>query len=528
VTNAAGSDSETKTGYITVTGWEPKNYGYWYRNETKTFAPNSSDAVTVCAGYDLCGPGQSCWVYVNGYGGYSGGTDWLPVQTEWLDWYLAPFPTLHVFAYCYSGGTYVNAGYFGYWDINLTEYYADPPSCSFTAEPGSGAAPLEVTFTDTSTNATSWSWDFGDGNTSADQNPQHTYAFAGNFTASLTVSNYWGSDSAEKYILVGSSPPVADFTATPTNGARPLTVQFTDTSTGSPTSWEWDFDNDGTVDSNAQNPEHVYSDAGVYSVNLTVTNSAGSDSMIRQSYITVTTGTTTYTVFVEGINEYHGTQDPLTSAIDIANTFHDNIVGSINNGAVWEDYYEFYDDNTGSKHWTVSESSLIKADYADFALFAGHGEHDRIYFGTQNNVLEPTLSDMSFGESKLKWLTFSACKVLNESTWTDWKPVFNGLHILNGYDTLGWLNGTQGGIYAAYLKGGTYGGDLYPLRNIRDGWMYTLKDTIYINDAYYNGAWMWAEPCGGDYLPGYGEFCTFPTKDSNGNYTVLYDKFDCV
>jgi uncharacterized delta-60 repeat protein len=82
-------------------------------------------------------------------------------------------------------------------------------------------------------------------------------------------------------------PPVADFTATPTSGAVPLTVQFTDTSTGVITSWAWDFDNDGMTDSTEQNPDYTYTNPGAYTVKLTVTGPAGSDQEVKANYITV-------------------------------------------------------------------------------------------------------------------------------------------------------------------------------------------------------------------------------------------------
>ena len=82
--------------------------------------------------------------------------------------------------------------------------------------------------------------------------------------------------------------PEAAFTADKTSGDAPLNVQFTDQSTNEPTSWAWDFDNDGTVDSTEQNPIHEYSAAGTYTVKLTATNSAGSDDEVKTDYITVT------------------------------------------------------------------------------------------------------------------------------------------------------------------------------------------------------------------------------------------------
>ena len=87
--------------------------------------------------------------------------------------------------------------------------------------------------------------------------------------------------------LSGSPPsaPVAQFSGTPTSGSAPLTVAFNDSSTGSPTSWSWSFGDGGT--STAQNPSHTYSAAGTYTVSLTVANSAGSNTLTRTGYISV-------------------------------------------------------------------------------------------------------------------------------------------------------------------------------------------------------------------------------------------------
>ncbi|WP_308012439.1 PKD domain-containing protein [Arthrobacter sp. M4] len=92
------------------------------------------------------------------------------------------------------------------------------------------------------------------------------------------TKRYWYSDRS-----LGTPPPppppaapIASFTASPTTGTAPLTVNFTDTSTGAPTSWSWTFGDGGT--SAAQNPSHVYNNAGSYPVALAVTNSSGSSS----------------------------------------------------------------------------------------------------------------------------------------------------------------------------------------------------------------------------------------------------------
>jgi trimeric autotransporter adhesin len=85
----------------------------------------------------------------------------------------------------------------------------------------------------------------------------------------------------------GPSAPVAAFSGSPRTGTVPLTVQFTDESTGSPDSWAWDFQNDGTVDSTEQNPGFTYLNPGTYSVKLTVSNGVGPDSLTKTGYITV-------------------------------------------------------------------------------------------------------------------------------------------------------------------------------------------------------------------------------------------------
>ncbi len=84
--------------------------------------------------------------------------------------------------------------------------------------------------------------------------------------------------------------PVADFTANKTSGPAPLAVQFTDSTTNTPTSWAWDFDNDGLTNSTAQSPLYTYLQAGTYTVKLTATNVAGSSIKTRTSYITVSEG----------------------------------------------------------------------------------------------------------------------------------------------------------------------------------------------------------------------------------------------
>ena len=164
------------------------------------------------------------------------------------------------------------------------------PVAAFTASPTTITAGQSVQFTDQSSNSpTGWNWDFGDGGTSTLKSPSHIYSTAGTYTVSLTATNSSGSDTETKIDYIKVNPvvltPVAYFTASPTTITAGQSVQFTDQSSNTPTSWSWDFGDGGT--SAMESPSHVYSTAGKYAVSLTATNSSGSDTETKLSYITV-------------------------------------------------------------------------------------------------------------------------------------------------------------------------------------------------------------------------------------------------
>ena len=165
------------------------------------------------------------------------------------------------------------------------------PEAEFTADPTIGESPLTVQFTDESTgDPATWRWDFGDGETLTEQHPSHTYASAGTYSVSLTVSNPVGrSLSTLPDSIHSGSGPTASFTAAPTAGLAPLTVQFTDTSTGNPETWSWDF-GDGET-SSLQHPSHTYQASGRYSASLTAGNPFGETGATLAAPIEVLNGT---------------------------------------------------------------------------------------------------------------------------------------------------------------------------------------------------------------------------------------------
>lgn len=145
----------------------------------------------------------------------------------------------------------------------------DTPTANFVAQPNLAT----VVLTDFSgPGVTSWLWNFGDGNTSTEQNPTHTYTTSGTYTICLIATNDCGSDQHCQSVTINCPAPIADFT-TQTNS---FTTSFTDNSSNVPIAWFWDFGDGNT--STLQNPTHTYAQTGNYTVCLTVTNNCGQSS----------------------------------------------------------------------------------------------------------------------------------------------------------------------------------------------------------------------------------------------------------
>ena len=117
-----------------------------------------------------------------------------------------------------------------------------------------------------------------------------------------------GNSRVQKFTLSSANPPVAAFTGTPTSGNVPLTVQFTDNSTKDPTtpisSWNWNFGDGSVENATIQNPIHTFTNAGSYTVSLTATSAAGSNTKTVADYITVSavppTSSSTVGIFRNG------------------------------------------------------------------------------------------------------------------------------------------------------------------------------------------------------------------------------------
>ena len=270
VSGAGGTDALLQPGYVTVSA-PPAPVADFSADPTAGTAP------LAVAFTDLSTGAVSSWSWDFGDG--AGSSEAAPLHT-------------YTVAGTFSVSLTV-AGAGGSDQLLLADHVTvaapAPVVAVFDGFPTSGVAPLAVDFTDLSTGgATSWAWDFGDGGASSAQDPSHTYDAPGTYTVSLTASNSVSSDVAAKTDYVVATPPpppVAAFAADQLSGAAPLTVRFSDLSTGGATGWSWDFGDGGA--SAAQNPTHVYLAEGTYSVALTVSGAGGSGATSQADLIQV-------------------------------------------------------------------------------------------------------------------------------------------------------------------------------------------------------------------------------------------------
>jgi glucose/arabinose dehydrogenase len=164
-----------------------------------------------------------------------------------------------------------------------------PPVAAASGSPLSGAAPLTVNFSSAGSSdpegvALTYSWTFGDGGTSTQPNPSHTYQSAGTYTARLTVSDGVNSTASNNISVSvttsGNQPPVAVASGSPTSGTAPLTVNFSSAGSSDPEgvalTYSWTFGDGGT--STQPNPSHTYQSTGTYTARLTVSDGVNSTS----------------------------------------------------------------------------------------------------------------------------------------------------------------------------------------------------------------------------------------------------------
>ena len=157
--------------------------------------------------------------------------------------------------------------------VNLPTTYVAPAAIK-------SCAPYSASFQDPTTGSVSWAWDFGDGTTSTDSTPVHTYKNPGTYKTSLTTTKASGCKLVislyKTFIIKGAT---ADFGFKSTE-CPPFAAAFKD-STANVKSWNWDF-GDGST-SSAQSPTHTYSKGGYYTISHTITTKDGCSNTNIQS-----------------------------------------------------------------------------------------------------------------------------------------------------------------------------------------------------------------------------------------------------
>jgi PKD repeat protein len=177
--------------------------------------------------------------------------------------------------------------------------------------------------------------------------------------ANITFEQISGSGSLACDVIYS---PVADFSASPQYGQTPLIVQFADESTHDPTTWEWDFQNDGVFDAFIQNPSFTYFEPGTYTVRLIVENSAAADTVTKESYITVTQDSTGGGLVAD--YPFNGNANDISGYEN-----HGTVYGAMTTNDRFYNPYAAYDFNGVDQYIEVlPSSSLNTAEMSGFSV----------------------------------------------------------------------------------------------------------------------------------------------------------------
>ena len=245
----------------------------------------------------------------------------------------------------------------------------------------------------------------------------YQYAYTGNKEYLVSTIDHCqsGNTTVVLWYMSVHRAPVAAFTATPLTGPAPLTVNFTDTSTGSPASWSWVF-GDGQT-STVQNVTHTYGAAGTYDVRLTAANAGGSNMTVKAGYVVVTAPEPeVYTFSITNVFDPPGTDPNKTLGLFTTQ----NVIRWLGDKAGWKLLF--------NKSW----ANVTKADFgtdgggldnATLHWHVGHGAIPDIKnysaLGLQDfsgSFLYPTDVEKKWG-IKNKWIVLHACYALSDERW---------------------------------------------------------------------------------------------------------------
>ena len=144
---------------------------------------------------------------------------------------------------------------------------------------------LAVDFTNLSQNAITTIWNFGDGNSSTDNDPNHTYAQSGTYIVQLIISNGCGMDTFNQTIFVEIVE--AGFLIDEAGGCVSHTVNFQNNSLGTIDDFLWTFAGGNPATSMDENPQIVYDSPGLFEVQLEIYGAQGNDTILMENAIEV-------------------------------------------------------------------------------------------------------------------------------------------------------------------------------------------------------------------------------------------------
>lgn len=256
---------------------------------------------------------------------------------------------------------------------------ATAPVAEFTPSNNTPCVGDVVTlFNQTTGGATAYLWSFNpaniiylNGTNATSANPQVRFNIAATYVISLTATNSAGSNTKTKNVVVSTcqTAPIANFTSDRTTICPSESMQFSSTSTGSPTSYNWSFPGGSPSSSTSPSPVVSYATPGSYMVSLTVSNSAGSNTKQVAGYITV-----------QSVGCGGGPNWPVTQTVDNHTVIIETSAIVTVNGqpiSIGDYVGAFYDDNgtqkcAGKTVWTGSNTFV--AVYGDDNSTAGPKE----------------------------------------------------------------------------------------------------------------------------------------------------------
>ncbi|RXK82827.1 DUF7948 domain-containing protein [Filimonas effusa] len=224
-------------------------------------------------------------------------------------------PFVHQYA---SAGTYnvalrlVDTSYCNYPDSVVQQIRIAINVKAQFETPASGCHPYTAVFNNTSLGGQSFLWNFGDGTTSTEEYPSHTYAQPGTYTVTLTATDPTTcnvTDVSAPFTVTVSPNPVAGFTFTPTQPVKNTPYTFTNTSSGA-VSYIWSFgDAEGVATTKRDTViSHIYNESGEYTVSLIATNQYGCRDTAEQQVSAIIEPLvdvpTAFTPNGDGINDY--------------------------------------------------------------------------------------------------------------------------------------------------------------------------------------------------------------------------------